>query len=49
MDAAVLIAIYVAYLIVLRRMPPEEAEGIDDLELMPRTIVKSPRGRAHRC
>jgi cation:H+ antiporter len=42
-DAAVLIAIYVAYLIVLGKMPPEEAEGIDELELIPRTIVKSPR------
>ena len=43
LDAAILIAIYAAYLIVLRRMPPEKAEGIDDLELIPRTIVKSPR------
>ena len=41
-DAAVLIAIYIAYLLVLRRMPPEEAESMDDLELIPRTIVKSP-------
>src|SRR5690242_19926734 len=43
LDAAILIAIYAAYLLVLRRMPPEEAEGIDDLELIPRTIVKSRR------
>ena len=43
LDAAVLIAIYAAYLIVLRHLPPEKAEGIDDLELIPRTIVKSPR------
>jgi cation:H+ antiporter len=43
-DAAVLIAIYVAYLAVLRRMPVEEAEGIDDLELVPRTLAQSPRG-----
>ncbi len=42
-DAAVLIAIYVAYLLVLRRMPPEEAEAIDDLELIPRAIVKARR------
>jgi cation:H+ antiporter len=40
-DAAVLILIYVAYLLVLRRMPPEQAEGIEELELIPRTIVKS--------
>ena len=43
-DAAVLIAIYVAYLAVLRRMPAEEAEGIDELELVPRTLAQSPRG-----
>ena len=42
-DAAVLIAMYVAYLMVLRRMPPEEAEGIEDLELIPRSIVQAPR------
>ena len=42
-DAAVLIAIYVTYLAVLRRMPVEEAEGIDDLEIVPRTIAQAPR------
>ncbi len=42
-DAGVLISIYVAYLAVLRRMPVEEAEGIDELELVPRTIARSPR------
>lgn len=42
-DAAVLIAIYIAYLAVLRRMPAEEAEGIDDLEVVPRTLAQSPR------
>ena len=40
-DAAVLISIYVAYLLVLARMPPEEAEGIEDLERIPRTIVEA--------
>ncbi len=40
-DAAVLIAIYVAYLWILRKMPPEEPEGVDELEFVPRTIVKS--------
>jgi cation:H+ antiporter len=38
-DAAVLIAVYVAYLAVLGRMPAAEAEGIDDLERIPRAIV----------
>lgn len=40
-DAGVLILLYVAYLAVLRKLPPQEAEGIDELELIPRTIVKS--------
>ncbi|MFB3778044.1 MAG: hypothetical protein ACE141_10550, partial [Bryobacteraceae bacterium] len=42
-DAGVLILIYAAYLFVLRRMPPEEAEGIEGLEAIPRAVVKSPR------
>jgi cation:H+ antiporter len=40
-DAAVLISIYVAYLLVLGKMPPEEAEGIEELERIPRTIVEA--------
>ena len=40
-DAGVLIGIYAAYLLLLRRMPTEEAENIEDLELIPRTIVKA--------
>jgi cation:H+ antiporter len=43
-DAAVLILIYAAYLFVLGKLPPQEAEGIDDLESIPRTIVKSRPG-----
>ena len=42
-DAAVLVAIYVAYLLVLRRMPPQEEEGIEELERIPRAIVTAPR------
>src|SRR5580704_17647224 len=42
-DGGVLIAIYAAYLIILTKLPPEEAECIDDLEMVPRTIVTSPR------
>src|SRR5579884_585298 len=44
-DAAVLTAIYAAYLLILGRMPPKSEEGIEDLELIPRTIVTSPRWR----
>lgn len=40
-DAAVLIVIYIAYLLVLSRMPPQEAEGIEDLDRVPRAIVKA--------
>jgi cation:H+ antiporter len=42
-DAAVLVAIYAAYLAVLQRMPAESEEGIDDLELVPRTLAQSRR------
>jgi cation:H+ antiporter len=42
-DAAVLIAIYIGYLLLLRRMPPQEAEGIENLERIPRSIVKARR------
>ncbi|HWB98450.1 MAG TPA: hypothetical protein VG672_17185 [Bryobacteraceae bacterium] len=41
LDAAVLIAIYIGYLIVLGHMPPEKAEAVDELERIPRAIVKS--------
>ena len=40
-DAAVLILIYVAYLAILRRMPAEHAEGIDELEAIPRAVAKA--------
>jgi len=40
-DAFVLIAIYCAYLWVLRRMPPEEEESIEEMEIIPRTIIKA--------
>jgi cation:H+ antiporter len=41
LDAGVLIGIYIAYLLLLGRMPPQQAEAIDELEVIPRTIVKS--------
>jgi cation:H+ antiporter len=43
-DAAILIGIYVAYLAVLRRMPPVAEEHIEDLEAVPRAIVTASRG-----
>src|SRR5436305_6247586 len=42
-DAAVLIAIYIAYLLVLTRMPALEAQSVDDMERIPRAIVKARR------
>lgn len=41
-DALVLVLIYAAYLIILSKMPPQEAEGIENLERIPRAIVTSP-------
>jgi cation:H+ antiporter len=43
-DAIVLTAIYAAYLAILSRLPAENMEAIEDLEIVPRTIVKSRRG-----
>jgi cation:H+ antiporter len=42
-DSAVLIGIYVAYLVVLRRMPPAAAEEADDLDAVPRAIITAPK------
>ncbi|MBZ5609284.1 MAG: hypothetical protein LAP38_13555 [Acidobacteriia bacterium] len=44
-DAVILVAIYAAYLMLLGKMPPQEEEGIEDLERIPRAIVLSPRRR----
>jgi cation:H+ antiporter len=42
-DAGVLIAVYCIYLWVLRRMPVAAAEDIEDLDRIPRAIVRAPR------
>ncbi len=45
-DAVILVAIYVAYLMVLSKLPPQEQEGIEDLDRVPRAIVNaSPKVR----
>ncbi len=41
-DAAILIALYAAYLALLTKLPPEKDEGIEDLESVPRRIVLAP-------
>ncbi len=46
-DSGVLIVLYAAYLIVLRRIPPQKQEKIEELELIPRFIMtRSARPRA---
>lgn len=42
-DAGVLVAFYLAYLVLLTKLPPQEREAIDDLEAVPRRIVLAPR------
>lgn len=44
-DACVLIALYVVYLVVLTKLPPQAREGVRDLEAVPRAIVLAPRRR----
>jgi cation:H+ antiporter len=45
-DSVFLVAIYVGYLMVLGKMPPQDVEGIDDLHRIPRSIVTAtPKAR----
>jgi len=44
-DGAILILIYAAYLWILQKLPSEDHESIEDLEIIPRTIVKARRSR----
>jgi cation:H+ antiporter len=43
LDAAVLMAFYVLYLWALRRVPPRDEEQVEDLEAIPRRIMRLPR------
>ncbi len=42
-DAIPLVIMYALYLALLTKLPPEEQEGIDQLDAIPRAIVKAPR------
>lgn len=42
-DGLVLIAIYLAYLFILTKLPPQEKEGVEDIGAVPRAIVAAPR------
>jgi cation:H+ antiporter len=41
-DAAVLLSIYAAYLIVLNRIPPRDHEEVSDLSVIPRAVIGMP-------
>ncbi len=41
-DAAVLVALYAGYLVVLNRIPPRQQEDISDLGAIPRAVLKLP-------
>lgn len=42
-DASVLIAFYASYLWLLTKLPPQEHEGVEDLETIPRAMTLAPR------
>jgi len=42
-DGGILIAIYLGYLFLLSKLPPQEKEAIEELETVPRAIVLAPR------
>ena len=41
-DAAVLLAMYVAYLVVLNRLPPKDEESAHDVAAVPRAVLRMP-------
>jgi cation:H+ antiporter len=43
LDAAMLIGLYLAYLWILRKVPPREMEHVEDLEWVPRRVMRLPR------
>ena len=42
-DDIALVGFYVAYLVLLTKLPPQEREGAGELEAIPRSIVKAPK------
>ncbi len=42
-DGCILVVFYCGYLALLSKLPPQEHEGIEDLEIVPRQIVLAPR------
>jgi cation:H+ antiporter len=41
-DSGLLLALYVLYLVALRKIPPEDAESLDELPRVPRAVLKLP-------
>src|SRR5262249_39235707 len=41
-DSAVLLGLYVAYLMVLNRIPPRDSESAEDVAAVPRAVLKLP-------
>ncbi len=44
-DACILVVFYAVYLALLSKLPPEKREAVDQLEFVPRHIVRAPRAR----
>jgi cation:H+ antiporter len=44
-DGAVLLAIYAGYLWIMRRLPPEAPESLDEIGVVPRSIVRAPKAK----
>jgi cation:H+ antiporter len=40
-DSVVLISVYVTYIWIMRRLPPQEAESLEDVDAIPRAIVEA--------
>lgn len=43
-DAVILLAVYIGYLLIMRKLPPEAPESVEEMDLVPRKIVLARRG-----
>jgi cation:H+ antiporter len=43
-DATILLAVYIGYLLIMRKLPPEEPESLEEINIVPRKIISAPRG-----
>jgi cation:H+ antiporter len=42
-DAAILLTVYIGYLLIMRKLPPEEPESLEEINIVPRKIISAPR------